>query len=57
MKKVASQGDYNLFKNNDGLYELFYHKTFVGYVSDPLNLSTAVYEAEEEFKYLLAEVR
>ena len=57
MKKVASQGDYKLFKNNDGLYELFYHKTFVGYVSDPLNLSTAVYEAEEEFKYLLAEVR
>ena len=55
MKKIATRGNYNLYQNKLGQYELWFVNSFMGYVSDPENLSTAIDQAEEEIRCLMAE--
>jgi hypothetical protein len=56
MKKIATRGNYNLYQNKLGQYELWFVNSFMGYVSDPENLSTAIDQAEEDIRCLMAEV-
>lgn len=55
MKKVATKGNYNLYFNQYGQYELWFINSFMGYVSDPEDLSTAIDQAEEDIRCLMAE--
>ena len=52
---VAVNGDYKLFKNEYNLFELYLGENLMGYVTDPMNLSSAIAEVEEELRCLMAE--